>query len=190
MQTEELEKLRKKLLNRDNSPLDDIFLQYREDCHKVLMSQSLCAEDDTTDIIIEALVVFRKNLMSGKIQQISSLKSYLLATCINLAKKINQKKLRTQKKLEDVRLLFYDNNDIGVEERERKEDLIDLCMKAFSSLSEGCQKVIMAYYVHEMSMKEIAHEFNLSSSDVAKTKKSRCYKSLMSAVSELRKSKL
>lgn len=187
MTTEELNILRQKLLNRDNTPLDEFFIAYQKDCHKVLMSQKLCQEDETTDILIEALIVLRKNIISGKVEKITSIKSYLTAICINMAKKVNQQKLRTQKKVDDVRLLFYTNNDIGVEEQENKDALIELSMKALHSITEGCQKIIMAYYVYNLSMKEIAEEFGLSSSDVAKTKKSRCYKSLMAAVSKLRK---
>ena len=85
-----------------------------------------------------------------------------------------------------MRLLFYDNYDTSIEDLERNEGLVALSKKAFSLLTERCQKIITAYYIYNLSMKEIAAELELSSGDVAKTLKSRCYKYLLTEVNKLR----
>ena len=105
---------------------------------------------------------------------------------MNLARKQIQFVSKTQKKLDEVRLLFYRNNDTTIEERDNKEDLISICQHALKKLSERCQQIIVGYYVQELSMKEIAQNLDLSSGDVAKTLKSRCYKNLLNEVKILR----
>jgi len=186
MKTDSLEQLRKELILGDNTQLKDFYIKYIQDCINVLISKNLCSEEESKEVFTEALIIFHKNIINGKIQNLSSVRSYLISTCINLARKKNQYISKTQKKLDEVRLLFYDNNDTTIEERENKEDLISICQKALASLSERCQKIIVAFYIHHLSMKEIAQQLELSSSDVAKTLKSRCHKSLLKEVKNLR----
>ena len=54
--------------------------------------------------------------------------------------------------------------------------------KELSKLSERCQKIIIAYYIDGLTMREIATYLGLSSGDVAKTLKSRCFKTLLNYV--------
>lgn len=186
MKTDLLVQLRKELIQGDNSQLKDFYIKYIQDCTNVLISKNLSNTEASKEIFTEALIIFHKNIISGKIEELSSVRSYLISTCLNLARKKIQYISKTQKKLDEVRLLFYGNNDTTVEERENKEDLIGICKKALASLTERCQKIIVAFYIHHLSMKEIAQQLELSSADVAKTLKSRCHKSLLKEVSNLR----
>jgi len=186
MNSEELLILRKALITGDNTPLEKIYLNHKQDCINVLLSKNLCDEITSEDVFTEALIVFHKNIVSGQIQKLTSARSYLISTSINLAKKKNDYSSRIHKKVSDVRLLFYANNDTTIEEVDKKKRLISLCKKAMLLLNEKCQRIITAYYIHNLSMKEIAFEFELSSSDVAKTLKSRCYKTLLIEVQKLR----
>lgn len=186
MNSEELSVLRKALIIGDNTPLEKIYIDHKQDCINVLLSKNLCDEVIGEDVFTEALIVFYKNIISGHIQKLTSARSYLISTSINIAKKKNDYTTRIQKKVADVRLLFYANNDTTLDEVDKKKSLIALCKKALLVLNEKCQKIITAYYIHNLSMKEIALELELSSSDVAKTLKSRCYKTLLSEVNKLR----
>jgi len=185
--TEEFQQLRKELLNGNTQQIEQFYTSYKQDCQNVLVSRNLCDIETSSNIFTDAVLILHKNLVSGKIKELSSARSYLISTCLNLARKEIQYITNTQKKLGEVRLLFYDNNDTTIEDLERNEDLLALSKKAFSLLTERCQKIIMAFYINNLSMKEIATELELSSSDVAKTLKSRCYKYLLTEVEKLRK---
>lgn len=186
MNSEELTQLRNQLIKGDTRQLKEFYIAYLNDCQSVLISKNLCDKEASKEIFTESLIIFHKNIINSKIQELTSVKSYLISTCMNLARKQNQFVSKTQKKLDEVRLLFYRNNDTSIEEQENKEDLIAICKKALASLSERCQKIILGYYVQNLSMKEIAQNLELSSGDVAKTLKSRCYKNLLKEVKILR----
>jgi len=186
MKTEDLDLLRKELINENTSQLQDFYTSYLKDCQTVLVSKNLSDMEGSNEIFTESILILHKNIISGKITELSSVRSYLISVCMNLARKKNYFVSKTQKKLDEVRLLFYENNDTSIEEEQNKEELIDICKKALSSLSERCQKIILAFYIHNLSMKDIAAQLELSSGDVAKTLKSRCYKTLLKEVQKLR----
>jgi len=185
--SEELNRLKKELINGNTQKIEDFYIKYKNDCVNVLVSKNLSDAEGASNIFTDAIVILHKNLVSGRIKELSSPRSYLISTCVNMAKKEIQYVTNTQKKLSEVRLLFYDNNDTTIEDLERNQDLMAMSKKAFSLLTERCQKIIMAFYINNLSMKEIAVELDLSSGDVAKTLKSRCYKYLLTEVENLRK---
>ena len=88
---------------------------------------------------------------------------------------------RAAKKLNDVRLLLYNTNDYSQTD-DYKAKLKSICYSAMEKLDSKCRKIIIAYYIDRLTMKEIATYMNLSSGDVAKTLKSRCYKKLISLI--------
>ena len=135
-------------------------------------------------VYTDAVLILRKNIISGKITDLSNPLSYLVSICRNLLRNETRNELRKSNKAEQVRLLLYNQGYDVVEDTTEKQQRIQICKKALSTLTERCQQILIAYYVHGLRMKEIALELGLSSGDVAKTLKSRCYKSWMSAVKE------
>lgn len=186
MQKDELIQLRKDLVSGKTDRLREFYNSYKSDCRNVLVSKNLANDEQCEDIFSDALIILHKNIVSGKIQELTSVRSYLISTSINLARKEIQYEANTLKKLGEIRLLFYENNDTTVEEEENKGELIKICQQAFKNLTERCQKIIEGYYIHRLSMKEIAESLGLSSGDVAKTLKSRCYKYLLAEVNKIR----
>lgn len=58
------------------------------------------------------------------------------------------------------------------------DEMIEKLHKVIKLLNIDCQKILTAFYFERKSMKEIMQLFNLSSVQVAKTKKLRCMKYL------------
>jgi len=58
------------------------------------------------------------------------------------------------------------------------DELIEKLHKVIKLLNDECQKILIAFYFERKSMEEIRQLFNLSSAQVAKTKKLRCMKYL------------
>ena len=181
MSLEDLENLRKKLITGDNKALKEIFVTYREDSISFLRSKNVTDDDLASDHYTDAIMVLRDNIISGKLKEISSIKNYILTICLNLARNERYIERRRSKKESDVRLLLYEDNHNVNESNSIKTERIKVCKAAMKTLSDRCQKILVLYYVHKLRMKEIALELELASGDVAKTLKSRCYKSWMKA---------
>jgi len=183
--TQELHILKKDLIARDHTTLNSLYAENKKDCFKILLSKSYASLDQAEQVYTDAILILRQNIISGKVTELTNPLSYLVSICRNLVRNENRSQLKKAKKEEQVRLLFYNNGYNEVEDTAEKTQRIQICKKALSTLTERCQQILTAYYVHRLRMKEIAEELGLSSGDVAKTLKSRCYKSWISAVKEL-----
>ena len=185
MNHSEIEELKKALLSRDNSILGEIYYKYKLDCTRILKSKQLSPLDKVEDLYTDAILVLRKNIISGKLTELTNPLSYLVSICGNLAKYERRKEMTKLTKEQQVLSQFYKDETESNENLNQKNKLIEKCKNALSRLTQRCQQIIIAYYVHGLKMKEIAEELELSSGDVAKTLKSRCYKSWMATVKEL-----
>jgi len=175
---EKIPELRQDFINGNTEKLETIYRQYRMDIIKVVTSKNLCPEDQVEDHVSQSFIIFYENIVSGKVTEIKSIKNYLIGICFNQIRRMHNDKTNSQKKVEEIRLLIYEQDNYEMEGG-YKEKLESTCFEAMRKLSEKCQKIIEAYYLDKASMKEISNSLNLSSSDVAKTLKSRCYKKLL-----------
>jgi len=182
LDNKDLELLRKNLINGRNDALKQIYLDNQAYCQKMVSSRNFTNESVFEDVYTEAILVFRKNIISGKIKELTSVKNYLVSTCLNMAKESFAKKARKRSHEERVKSVLYEEFDTLSEVSEYKEEMIVYCKKALEQLNERCQTILTAFYVHKLSMKEIAIEMELSSSDVSKTLKMRCYKKWISKI--------
>lgn len=190
MTEEEVQVFREELSTENTDQLKTIYLTFKEDILNFLRVKYPNNYQNAEDIYTDALIVLNNNILSGKISHFTSVKNYLIGICNNLHRQNNHLKNNFEKKLEDIRLHFSLFNDNVTEDIELKEHMYSICNEAMQTLSEKCQKIITYFYLHQMKMKEIAVKLELASADVAKTQKSRCFKSLKNKVSDLMKSKL
>jgi len=179
MSNEELIELRRQLINGDNALLKDYYLQHKKDIVNFLLIKKYCNKESAEGHFADAIIVLRNNVVSKKIETLTNLKSYLISICVNLSRNENYKKKRKE---DQVRLLLHEKNYNINDKWDVKSERIEICKKALLTLSAKCQKILFGFYVHNLTMKDIAVELGLSSSDVAKTLKSRCYKSWMAEV--------
>jgi len=175
MLIDSVEIVRTQLIKGDNSSLGTLYLHCKSYCLNYFRKKYSIGDEDFNDLYTDAVMILRENIIKGKVSSFNSINSYLLTICLNLNKKQKTKFTRIQNKNEEIRLLYYQNSDKEIDkdllkQNERK------AQSSLSRLTEKCQKLLIAYYVHDLSMKEIAEELGLSSSDVAKTSKMRCRK--------------
>ena len=177
MTKDELHQLRKMIIDGDQNALKDIFINHRKNCIHTIRTKLFYSKEDAEDIYTDAILVFRDNVISGKIENLTSVNGYLKSTCLNMGKtKITYDKKKSKKE-EEIRSLFYENNHLLYENKTYKQQLIKYTQDALKKLSADCQKILVAVYVYKIPMKELAIELGLASGDVAKMKKLRCYKS-------------
>ena len=112
------------------------------------------------------------NLMEGKFNQQSQLSTYLIGICKNLW----LTEMRRHKTMADAAMI----PDLP------EEPPLLVEVRALASLQnrvgEQCRQILRAYYYDNRSMEEIRQQFELSSQQVAKTKKYRCLKKLIELV--------
>lgn len=176
MTREELNQLREDFLCHNSEQLKDIYLQNRDKIIDLLRIKMNVGCEQAEDVFTDALLVFRQNVISGKIKTLSSVRAYLSSTCVNMVRENWNFRKRKLKKEEAVRLLLYEKNYNDREDSSAQAEMIEQSQKAFAMLSDKCQRILIAFYVYKIPMKEIAEELGFSTADVAKMTKSRCLK--------------
>lgn len=123
--------------------------------------------DDARDMFQEGLLIFIKNLSTGKYRGESSIKTYLFAICRNLwLKTIEVRQREAMAITESERIV--DDNDIRYLLRIRSVGIL------IDQLKPDCRRIITEFYVNNKSLEQLRQMFNVSNIQVMKVKKSRC----------------
>ena len=139
------------------------------------------ARDTAEDIYQDAFLALHQNIQNGKLVNLTvPLRTYLFQIGKN---KIYDyfKKVKVDVDMDDISHIVTAENELGDfdsiyadEEETEQRDLI--VYNTVSQMESPCKEVLSYYYWDDKSMKEIADLMNYSSSDVAKTQKSKCMK--------------
>lgn len=131
-------------------------------------------ESISYDIFQDVVIVFLNHLENRKFKEEARISTYLFSIARNMwfqyLKK--NKKYQFQGELSE---------DLSVEVSNQDIDQItskNVVKELLGKVDKGCSKILIMFYYSHKSMKEIMSEFNLSSVQVAKTKKLRCMKKL------------
>lgn len=190
MNEKELKQLRKALEKGDNSSLAFIFDEHADFCIQNLVYKNNCSRQDAEDIFVDSLLIFRENILNGKITYLTDVRNYVYTTCRNQYLASLQKNQSQEKKLQKImpvrELLHSEDPLIKAEEHSEKEEMLQLATEAFELLNEKCQQVLHLFYVKQHSLKEIAKVTNTSSAGVVKTNKYRCLAKLSKLIDELK----
>ena len=187
MASHELASIRLELLKGDSKFLGQQYTEHRSGCIQLLKSKYYCDEIEAEDIFTEAILVLRKKIIDQKLDNLKNIRSYLLSTVAFLKKESNTKKERSAKTIDHVRILFSEHGYIEeIENEEYTEQLKRICSLALRTLSEKCEQILRLYYQEGMSMQDIALLVGLSSGNVAKASKARCYKQWIAEANKLK----
>jgi len=175
------EELLKSLKSGDSAPLKQVFETCGHYCITTLRNSTSCSEEDAEDFFVDAVMLFRDNILNGRLVQITNLQSYLYGICLNLqrqAERAHQKMVYPDAN-EMLDLFFKEIVDdpltAGIES-EFTEELLQICMDTLEQLSDNCKTILEEFYIFGSTMAEIAAKMNLSNANVAKSTKLRCYK--------------
>jgi RNA polymerase sigma factor, sigma-70 family len=139
------------------------------------------ARDTAEDIYQDAFLALHQNIQNGKLVNLTvPLRTYLFQIGKN---KIYDyfKKVKVEVDMDDISNLFSAENELGdfdsiYADEEETEQRNLIVYNTVSQMESPCKEVLSYYYWDDKSMKEIADLMNYSSSDVAKTQKSKCMK--------------
>ncbi|MDO6821273.1 RNA polymerase sigma factor [Zobellia sp. 1_MG-2023] len=139
------------------------------------------SEEENIDVYQDAYIIFYDNVMSGKLESLtSSISTYLFS----IGKYLIFDKMRKNKKMVsgDYDLSRVEETDEQVNTFDLKRpDLSEeqvLLKKHFSTLGEKCQQLLTLFYYWGYTIKEIMEAENYNNENVVKAAKSRCMKTL------------
>ncbi|MEM9928992.1 MAG: sigma-70 family RNA polymerase sigma factor [Bacteroidota bacterium] len=151
--------------------VEDLYLSWRED-FIAFAKKYPAPEDDVLDAYQDALIVLYENVVSGKLQTLtSSLKTYLFSvgkyTLINKLKANNK-------------LVAYkpDINEATPPTEDPLNERQQAMFQALQHLGDQCQRIIELFYFQRQSIKSIVNITGLKNENTVKAHKSRCLKSL------------
>ncbi|MBU2946966.1 RNA polymerase sigma factor [Zobellia uliginosa] len=139
------------------------------------------SEEENIDVYQDAYVIFYDNIMSGKLESLSSsISTYLFS----IGKYLIFDKMRKNKKVVsgDFDLSRVGETDELVNTFEMEPQSLtteqELLKKHFGSLGDKCQELLTLFYYRGFTIQEIMEAKNYNNENVVKSAKSRCMKTL------------
>ena len=178
--------LKKRIKNRDPEIYRMILQESGSYCINQLMRKTNCSVEDAEDVLMDAILIFRDNIVSGKIKELKSIKAYIFSICWNNWRAAHRQKQRLSLAKEKFAASFYapeqsaEARIVALEDAQKqmkdKEKQAKLSQKALKMLGDKCQKILKYYYKEEKSMAEIATILGYANAKTMKNVKARCYK--------------
>jgi RNA polymerase sigma factor (sigma-70 family) len=163
-----------RIKTNDRTVLGEIYMRYQKMIFHYIR-QNGGSELDADDILQETIIVLWQKVNSEQFQLSSKLSTYLLAIARNKWMAEMRKHRKTVSG--DISLQVSDNNPTSLETLISAEK-IELVRRTLEMIPEICKKLLLLYYFEEKSMEEIAGILQFANTDVAKSKKYQCKKSL------------
>ncbi len=170
----------------DTQIYEELLYEYGAYCVKKLKYKTGCSDEDAEDILIDAIIIFRDNMLSGKLTHLESMKAYLYAICWNKWNELRREKEKMRKNAEELSSKLYTTSPSREEEliqqeqqsiqRNRYLHEMNISKQALNELGEKCNKILSLFYVEGKSMSEIAKILGYANGKTVKNIKSRCYR--------------
>lgn len=167
---------------------DQIFKQLYVETRPVFMNylkRFNLTDDDRKDIFQESFMIFYKNIITGKLIELtSSVSTYIISIgkfkalerYRELGKFVNDSETIAYQREAEVSVIDF---EIGAKEMNSEQKLL---YKYFNQLGESCRDIITNFYFHGLTISEIMDIGNYNSENVVKSQKSRCMKQLRELV--------
>lgn len=164
------------LRSGDGEVLNALYKKYYNIVLKFIVNNS-GSDEAAQDIYQETIIVLYENAQKPEFNLQCQLQTYIYS----VAKRLWLKQLRKSGKLvllkEDSENDFMDAEQ-EIADHDLKEAEIQKMNKSLEELGEPCNTLIKDFYVHKMSMDDIADKFGYTNADNAKNQKYKCLQRL------------
>jgi len=169
-----------RIQENDKTVLGEIYVKYEKQVFNYIKAHG--GDDfDAGDMLQESIIVLWQNVNNGKFNLSSKLGTYIVA----VAKNKWRSQLRKRNKLSNADI---SENIIDAEENPLEfvlsEENKNIIQSAFDLIQPICKQLLMLYYFEERSLEEITKILKFSNTNVTKSKKYQCKKSLESVLQE------
>ncbi len=167
-QTEIIQKIR----SGGQTALGMVYEEYREEFLAWITREYKCSADDSKDIYQMTILIFRDNIMQGKLEHlVSSVKTYLFG----IGKNIARETIRRDKRFVPISQERYlKENLIDEPSKPVEENSFIRATRALEKLGEPCKALIELFYYEKKSIPEITRALNYKNPDTAKNQKCKC----------------
>lgn len=163
---------------QEDKALEEVYNSYRTPFINWALKKGNCSKEDAIDLFQVSVVILYENVISGKIEKLDNLKSYLFTIGRNkILEHYRSIKKNKHQSLESKNLL----HSVFIQENEIDDSTVDefeLMHESILELGDPCGTLLQNFYFKKMDLKEIARHMNYKNSDTVKTKKFKCIQRL------------
>ena len=166
----------------DKEPLAEIYRTYRTEFVNWITAHYSCSRDEGQELYQASIVTLFENIQSDKLRFLNgSVKTYLFAIGKNKVMELlrENKKFSTHTDVEEMGL-----EDVKDWEKQKKENDLLLVQRALQKLGEPCKTMLELYYLHGMSLEELAGHLKYRNGNTIKNMKCRCMSKLRDLVGD------
>ncbi|MEA3443134.1 MAG: sigma-70 family RNA polymerase sigma factor [Bacteroidota bacterium] len=139
-------------------------------------------ENETADIYQESIIAFYEAVRNNKFRGDSKISTWLHSTISNQwSVEVRKSRKHKTSSIENYTNKFQSENDNTSQDN---SELMSLVWKTLNLIDEKCKQVLIDYYYHRLSMKEIMRKMGFKSEQVAKNKRYRCKERLDNIISD------
>lgn len=164
----------------DERGLQYVFEQSSRYCVRTLIKKTGCDMADAEDIFMDAILIFRENVLAGKLKYLSNLRTYLFGICWNVWRDLNRSRSKWRNEQNEIERQVYllvgqEDRPFAWEDQEEMRQQVQLVSHALNQLSDKCRELLNYVYIEQRPQKEIANLMKFASPNVVKVTRHRCY---------------
>ncbi len=180
MSEETFLQLKKQIQQGNDRGLSFVFEETNRYCVRTLIKKTQCDAADAEDLYMDAIIIFRENILSGKLVTLTNLKTYLFGICWNLWRDLNRARSRWQREQNEIEHQLFlamegDGQVWAEDDGSLNRSRIKAIQQGLAQLNEKCRQLLTYVYVEQRSQKEIAELMAFASANVVKVTRHRCY---------------
>ena len=170
--------------------LQKVYLEYRIEFVRWAQTGLNSSEAEAKSIYQDVIEVFYTNIAEGKITRLkSNLKTYLFGIGKILIRKQFRKEIRYQT-LDASEDWKKQMKELSIEHTIELTERQEFLRIAVNRLGGVCKKLLILFYYRKFSTESIMNELGYENTDVVKSQKSRCMRSLRKLVNDKFKTEL
>ena len=163
--------------------IDQLYLQHRAAFLIYAQRQLYATEEDATDCFQDAVIAFYKNIVSGRLSELTcTIRTYLFSIGKRLVYRRNQQRQREQPTDHEAGINPADELDWSLIDRFENEHQRVMLQRAMERLGEPCRQLLTLYYYHHYPIESVMNALDLPSAGATRIKKMRCLKELKALV--------
>jgi RNA polymerase sigma factor (sigma-70 family) len=167
----------------NNEVLSALYKKYYNIVLKFIVNNS-GTQEAAQDIYQETIIVLYENVQKPGFELNCQLQTYIFSIAKRLWLKQLKKSSKTFLFKEDGENELVDVSE-EITEHLNKEVELDKLTQSLTELGEPCATLIKDFYVHKLSMDEIAEKFGYTNADNAKNQKYKCIQRLKKCFFEI-----
>jgi len=159
--------------------LDELYVQHRAAFLTYAQRQLYATEDDAADCFQDAVIAFYKNIVSGRLTELTcGIRTYLFAIGKRLVYRKNEKRHREVPSDPDAGIGLGNDPanelDMSLLNRFENDHRKALLASSLGKLGDTCRELLTLFYYHRYPIESIQDSLGLSSPGATRIKKMRC----------------